>query len=94
MLRKSNTRTAFALLHDSLAAALAWSLAYALRFNFDLPANFSLELKHTIFWVMLIQLLVFWRMSLYRGIWRYASLPDLKRIVLAVLVAAALIPFT
>ena len=94
MLRKSNTRTAFALLHDSLAAALAWSLAYALRFNFDLPANFSLELKHTIFWVMLIQLLVFWRISLYRGIWRYASLPDLKRIVLAVLVAAALIPFT
>lgn len=92
MIRKSNTRTAFAMLHDSLAAALAWWLAYALRFNFDLPVNFSLELKHTIVWVVLVQLLVFWRMSLYRGLWRYASLPDLKRIVLAVLVAAALIP--
>jgi FlaA1/EpsC-like NDP-sugar epimerase len=93
MLRKSNTRTLFAMLHDSVAAGLAWSLAYALRFNFELPENFSLELKHTIIWVVLVQLLVFWRMSLYRGLWRYASLPDLKRIVLAVLVAAALIPF-
>jgi len=35
---------------------------------------------------------VFWRFGLYRGIWRFASLPDLKRIVLAVGVAALLIP--
>lgn len=92
MLRKSQTRTAFAMLYDSVAAGLAWSLAYALRFNFELPVNFSLELKHTIVWVVVLQLAVFWRLGLYRGIWRYASLPDLKRIVLAVLVAAALIP--
>jgi FlaA1/EpsC-like NDP-sugar epimerase len=92
MLYKSNIRTVFAMLHDGCAALLAWSLAYALRFNFDLPANFALEVEQTVLWVTLLQLAVFWRMSLYRGIWRYASLPDLKRIALAVLVAAALIP--
>jgi FlaA1/EpsC-like NDP-sugar epimerase len=36
---------------------------------------------------------VFWKFGLYRGIWRYASLNDLRRIVLAVLLAAAIIPF-
>jgi hypothetical protein len=40
----SNTRTALALLHDAIAAALAWSLAYLLRFNFELPPNFAAEL--------------------------------------------------
>lgn len=93
MLRKSNTRTLLAMLHDGVVAVFAWSLAYALRFNFDLPANFALEVEQTVLWVTLLQLAVFWRMSLYRGLWRYASVPDLKRIVLAVLVAAALIPF-
>jgi len=92
MLPKSNTRMVLAMLHDSVVALFAWSLAYALRFNFELPTNFLAEFKHAVGWVVLLQLIVFWRMGLYRGIWRYASVPDLKRIVLAVLVAAALIP--
>ena len=33
----SDTRTALAVLHDAIAAALAWSFAYLLRFNFELP---------------------------------------------------------
>jgi len=82
-----------AMLHDTVAALFAWSFAYLLRFNFELPANYLAELQHTIVWIVLLQLLVFWRLGLYRGIWRYASLPDLRRIVIAVLLAAALIPF-
>ncbi len=93
MLRKSHSRTMLAMLHDCGATLLAWGLAYALRFNFELPANFLAELKQTVLWVVLLQLAVFWKLGLYRGIWRYASVPDLRRIVVAVLVAAALIPF-
>ncbi len=93
MLVKSNTRTLFAMLHDVVAAILAWIFAYLLRFNFELPENFLLELQHTVLWVVALQLGVFWRFGLYRGIWRYASLHDLRRIVLAVLLAAAIIPF-
>jgi FlaA1/EpsC-like NDP-sugar epimerase len=93
MLRKSNMRTALAILHDIVAAMSAWTLAYMLRFNFDLPPNFSAELQHTLFWVVLLETVIFWGMGLYRGIWRYASLNDLRRIVLAVLLAASAIPF-
>src|SRR5512140_3849514 len=87
-----NVRTLLAVLHDAAAAAFAWSFAYLLRFNFDLPENFAIELRHTLFWVVPLQMLVFWQFGLYRGIWRYASTADLHRIVLAVLMSAAAIP--
>jgi len=93
MLRKSNVRTAMAMVHDVVAVVLAWILAYLLRFNFDLPANFNSEMQQTLLWVVPLQVAVFWKFGLYRGIWRYASLNDLRRIVLAVLLAAAVIPF-
>ncbi|MDH4234483.1 MAG: polysaccharide biosynthesis protein, partial [Gallionella sp.] len=93
MLRKSNTRTALAILHDTVATILAWIGAYLLRFNFELPPNFATEIKHSLLWVVLLQMAVFWKFGLYRGIWRYASLNDLRRIALAVLFAAATIPF-
>ena len=88
----SNTRTALAVLHDALAAALAWSFAYLLRFNFELPPHFATELHRTVYWVVSLQMIVFWRFNLYRGIWRYASTTDLRRIFLAVMLSAAAIP--
>jgi FlaA1/EpsC-like NDP-sugar epimerase len=94
LIREANIRTTLAVLHDAVAAAIAWSLAYLLRFNFELPRAFAIELKHTIVWVVLIQLIIFWRFKLYRGIWRYASTTDLRRIFLAVLLSAAVVPLT
>jgi len=88
---KSNARTALAVLHDALAAALAWSFAYLLRFNFELPDSFAVELQQTLFLVVPLQLVIFWRFHLYRGIWRYASTTDLRRIFLAVMLSAAAI---
>jgi len=93
MLRKSNLRTTLAILHDLVACGIVWMLAYLLRFNFDLPVSFKLEMQHTLLWVVPLQLAIFWQFGLYRGIWRYASLNDLRRIVLAVLFAAISIPF-
>jgi FlaA1/EpsC-like NDP-sugar epimerase len=89
---KSNTRTALAAMHDALAAALAWSFAYLLRFNFELPPNFATELHQTVYWVVSLQMVIFWRFKLYRGIWRYASTADLRRIFMAVMLSAAAIP--
>jgi FlaA1/EpsC-like NDP-sugar epimerase len=93
MLRKSNTRTALAILHDITASVFAWILAYSLRFNFELPTNFAVEMQQTLLWVVPLQVTIFWMFGLYRGIWRYASLNDLRRIVLAVLLASSAIPF-
>lgn len=93
MLPNSNVRTVLAILHDITAAIIAWMLAYLLRFNFDLPSDFSAEMQQTLLWVVPLQIAIFWKFGLYRGIWHYASLNDLRRIVLAVLLAAATIPF-
>jgi len=89
---KPNMRSALAVLHDAVAATLAWSLAYLLRFNFDLPSDFAAELHYTLIWIVPLQMLIFWKFGLYRGIWRYASTADLRRIVLAVALSAAAIP--
>jgi len=89
---KLDLRTLLAMLHDFAAAIFAWSLAYLLRFNFEPPPHFIDEMLHTLIWVVPLQSIVFWRFGLYRGLWRYASVTDLRRIFLAVLTAAALIP--
>ncbi len=89
---KFNLRALLAMLHDLLVAAFAWSFAYLLRFNFEPPPNFMDEMLRTLVWVVPLQGVVFWRFGLYRGLWRYASVTDLRRIFLAVLTAAALIP--
>ena len=80
------------MLHDLFAAAFAWWFSYLLRFNFDLPTQYQGELWRTLLWVVPLQGAVFWGFSLYRGIWRYASVADLRRILFAVIAATALIP--
>ncbi|MDD5056768.1 MAG: nucleoside-diphosphate sugar epimerase/dehydratase [Sideroxydans sp.] len=87
-----NKNTLIAMLHDLLVAALAWWIAYLLRFNFDLPQGFREELWQTMIWIVPLQGAVFWGFSLYRGVWRFASVPDLRRILFAVIAATALIP--
>ncbi len=89
---KSRVRTLLAVLHDMAAVAVAWVVAYLLRFNFDIPEDFSTELQRSVGWIIALQMLFFWRFGLYRGIWRYASLGDLRRIMLAVVLSSASIP--
>ncbi|MBT9590227.1 MAG: polysaccharide biosynthesis protein [Thiobacillus sp.] len=87
-----NPRTATIILHDILAATFAWLAAYWLRFNLAVPPEFQAAAFTTLLWVVPLQAVIFWRFGLYRGIWRFASLPDLKRIVLAVGLAALMAP--
>lgn len=89
---KLNPRTVIIILYDMLVAALAWLGAYWLRFNLAVPPEFQAAAMSTLTWVVPLQAVVFWRFGLYRGIWRFASLPDLKRILLAVAIAAMAAP--
>lgn len=86
-----NPRTLLAIFHDVVAAACAWVLAYLLRFNFSIPADFSAEMLATAGWVVVLQVAVFIGFGLYRGVWRFASVADLKRIFLAVGFSAVLL---
>ena len=69
---------------DALAVAFAWYGAYLLRFNLDIPAEYAIGMIDTLPAVALVQLALFRVLGLYRGIWQFASLPDLMRIIKAV----------
>jgi FlaA1/EpsC-like NDP-sugar epimerase len=79
-------------LHDAIAACLAWLLAFWLRFNLDIPHDFQYIMLSRLPAVLLIHSAIFWTLGLYRGLWRYASMPDLHRIVMAVGLGAVLVP--
>ncbi|MCX7140160.1 MAG: nucleoside-diphosphate sugar epimerase/dehydratase [Proteobacteria bacterium] len=75
------------LAHDVVAAGIAWYLAYWLRFNTDIPQYNVPNMVGSMLWVVPLQALVFFISGMYRGMWRYASVPDLQRIAAAVIVS-------
>ncbi|OAJ71207.1 multidrug MFS transporter [Methylobacillus sp. MM3] len=92
MRRIKNARIVMVFGHDVAVAAFAWSMAFLLRFNFSIPENYVHNMLQTLLWVVPLQALIFWRFGLYRGMWRFASLPDLKRILVAVGISALMVP--
>ena len=79
-----NSRFALALGHDVIAAAAAWFAAYFLRFNFELPAEHHAFMLQTLLLALPLQAVSLISFGLYRGTWRFASLTELKRILLTV----------
>jgi FlaA1/EpsC-like NDP-sugar epimerase len=85
-------RAWLAFAHDVAACAAAWLIAYWLRFTPELPDYYMEQAVATLPWVLPVHAALFWGLGLYRGIWRYASLPDLRRIVVSVGAAAVAVP--
>ena len=79
-------------LSDVVGVALAWWLAYLIRFNFDIPAEFHAGLYRGLAVTLVLQALLLRAFGLYRSIWVFASLPDLVCIARAVAVSALLTP--
>jgi len=78
-------------LHDLLMVVVAWFGAYWLRFNLgDISSDSINQAIYILPFVLVVQSLVYWALGLYRGIWRFASLPDLMRIIKAVFIGALL----
>jgi FlaA1/EpsC-like NDP-sugar epimerase len=92
MTRRFNWRAALAFVHDICVTAVAWIAIYWLRFNLDLREPFVADMWSTLAWILPLQATIFLSLGLYRGLWRYASLPDLQRIMLAAGLGAILIP--
>ena len=81
---KFGWRSLAAFFHDIGMAIIAWYSAYLLRFNFNIPIDFSVSLWIVALFVIPLQTIFFVQFGLYKGVWRFASLPDLKRILLAI----------
>ena len=84
-------RALLALGHDLVATGLAWIAAYWLRFNFDIPREFWIAGWKTLAGVMPLYGAVYLGLGLYRGIWRYSSMGDLRRLLAAVLIGACVV---
>lgn len=79
----SNWRAWLAFAHDVGAAALAWASIYWLRVSLDAELPYRSEMLRTLAIILPLQATIFLIFGLYRGLWRFASLVDLKRIVLS-----------
>lgn len=88
---KFGIRTLIAFVHDFTAVIAAWWFAYLFCFNFKIPSFYLAPLLEILPWVVPIQAGTFLWFGLYRGLWRYASLPDLKRIFLAVILGTLIV---
>lgn len=71
-----------AFLHDLLWIPLALVIAYLLRFNLDgIAVEYRISMYRLIAIALPVQAVIFWFLGLYRALWRFASLPDLIRIL-------------
>ena len=76
-----NPKIIIAYIHDIIAVLFAWILAYILRFNFDVPEYYLQQIFQVLPYLIIPQSIFFIYIGLYRGLWRFASLSDLKRII-------------
>ena len=87
---KQISNRVIAILHDLTMIPVAWFSAYWLRFNLGVIPDEQLSTAaKTLAIVVVIQAIAFRHYGLYRGVWRFASVPDLVRICKAVLVGMA-----
>ncbi len=74
--------------HDLCMVLLAWMAAYLIRHNFAWQGIEWRPVVYMLSVVMVAQGLVFWSIGLHRGLWRFASIPDLWNIIRAAVLGA------
>ena len=86
---KFDWRTFVALLHDLAACAATWLGAFWLRFNLEeIPPPYDTVAVRSLIWIIPLYGSLFLFFGLYRGMWRFASLYDLRQIISAVAIGA------
>ena len=72
--------------YDALAVSLSYFLALLLRFDFSyssIPEQYLTPFYRFIPIYVVFCLIVFWRLRLYRSIWRFASFNELQRVIVS-----------
>ena len=68
-------------IHDAFMVACAWFLAFWIRFDLNvIPNDFLNNALFYLPYIIISQSIIFWYFGLYKGVWRFSSLPDLIRI--------------
>ena len=76
-------RILFFLLSDTLISLFTLYFAYNLRFNFQIPLNFIDNFALIFIVLLLLKIFVFINFRLYRTAWRFFSLYEIKKILIA-----------
>ena len=76
-------RILFFLLSDTLISLFTLYFAYNLRFNFHIPTNFIDNFFLIFIFLLLLKIAVFVYFRLYRTAWRFFSLYEVKKILIA-----------
>ncbi len=78
-------RSSLIFAHDLVMIPIAWLGSYWFRFNLaQIPEHYWSQGLRALPWVILTQACCFYLFGLYKGVWRFASIPDLIRIMKAV----------
>ena len=72
------------LLIDAALVAAAYLLAHWLRFEGNISPSDWAKIRHALSYLIPFKLVCFFGFGLYRGMWRYTSIADLKNIFIAV----------
>ena len=85
---QKSARSLLVFLFDLFAAVVAWIGGFLIRFNFAWPQGYDDKLLFGLGILLIIQVFACRWAGLYRGMWIFASLPDLKRVLKAVAVSS------
>ncbi|MCQ9618265.1 polysaccharide biosynthesis protein [Paenalcaligenes niemegkensis] len=83
-------RSTLVVVFDLVAVVVAWFGAYFLRFNFEWAPVLAAHEKadEALLVLLAVQLITCRFAGLYLGMWSFASLPDLRRVMKAVVISA------
>ncbi len=84
-------RSFIILSHDLFAIASAWIFAYIIRFNFEIPFVQIDSMKNNLIVVLITQIIFLLIFRVHRASWRFSSISDLKRIIVAIFFSSLLI---
>jgi len=83
-----SVHTFLVFLFDLLAVVIAWTGGLLIRFNFVWPSDSGSSTLLILAALLPIHALACYWAGLYRGIWRFASVPDLRRVLHAIAASA------
>lgn len=75
---------------DLLLVGAAWWAAFWLRFNFEIPDTFETLIALSLPWILVCYMVGLGIARVYRQVWRYVGLPELRQLTGGVLLASLL----
>ena len=79
------------IIFDSLIIIFCFTSSHYLRYENDFPSDTWIVHDEVLGWLVIIKIITFYLFNLYKGIWKYASVPDMINAFKATLSASILL---